>query len=1437
MVKRTRRLLILPLLGLLGLAVVAFALLAPVTRPHAQEDQGVLAGFISRMISSPGSQVSIGDIEGPLSSDAVIRNITVADAQGVYLRIDRVKLVWRRLALLSRRLEIQDLEIGRVEFLRKPTPDPNAPAPAADGPLLPELPLKVEIGKLALAELVLGEPILGVAARFSAAGHATLGQPAEGLNAAFDVRRLDAPGITALKLTFVPTTQQLDLSLQHDEPAGGIVARLAGIPGTPPVKLDVTGAGKLDDWRGRIAFDAGPDINARGDAVLSRDNQIRRLALKLAARVEALLPPAVGAVFAGDTTLDGHLVFGDDGGYAIENFRLGSQLAELVLGGYLTAERQLDVRVTARALPNTGGATTRGQTRLGQLVFNATARGPVTGPTVAGELDLADLATPTLSIGTAKGQLSAAPLTDGSHRYRVGLTGRVEGLGLADPALSEAVGNRVALNLAATIDEHSVADVTDLSATTPNLKLAFVGKSGARVLDGQVQVDVLRLAALSRLAGMRLGGQGYVAATLTGDPVAARVDAVLDGRVTGLTLQQEVLARLAGRQMTLSGKVERRGERLTLNGVTLSGQHVNALLNGSLGEGRVDLRAALVLPDLRQADARLAGAGRAEAQVFGDMLDPDLSLMLAAPDARAMGRPIRDLRITTTVKTAVSTPNIVLSGSGDIDGKPLIADLAAAARAGGFWSLQRLSLKLGSVSADGQGEIAPGNLATGQLTVSAGNLDDLSPLVLTRLSGSLRAAITASVEAGRQRVAIEGDAQRLVAGAATVNILRANLRGEDLYGRPTLNGEATVDRLSFGQENVERINFRAAGTAEATDLTLTAQARGFALAGNGRFTPGTPHRLDLASFSATRAGARIALMQPSTLFIEDGGIRTPRLAVGLQGGEIEVAGKLGATLDATVAARRVPLAAADILAPGTGLRGMLEARATLRGPAARPTGSYEVTLRGLSAPATRNAGLPALDITGRGALEGERATVDARINGGRAIALTVGGSAPLGAGAIDLRVRGTLDAALANAQLAGSGQTARGRLTIDGALRGTAANPDIQGTATIAGGAFTDPLQGVQFTGIEGRITGRGSNIAIERITARAKNGGTVSVTGRVDADPGRGFPADLRITARNAELVSNDIVSLISSLDLAVSGPLSTTPRLSGRMDITTIEVRVPDRLPSTAEPLRDARHLHAPEQTRARLAQIARQRAAATRGRRAPPFNATLDITLDAPGRVFVRGRGMDAELGGQLRLTGTTADTRANGAFELRRGRLSLLTQRFDFTRGRITFAGGDMIPDLDFQAETRAGDVTATIGVTGRANQPEFTLSSVPALPQDEVLSRLLFQRAAAGLSAFQALQLAQAVATLSGSGGSDAFEQMRRALGVDNLDVTTGAGGGAAVGLSRSINERVRLNVRAGAKPENSSVGVDIDLTRRIRIQTEIGADGRAAAGVGAEIEY
>jgi len=122
------RLKVFTLIALLALCGNAFA---------AEEDKGVLANLISRALSSPSMSVSIGAVDGVLSSDASISNIVISDRNGPWLKVDKARLVWNRLALFSRRLEVDQLTIGRMEFLRRPlaseTPPPDTGGPARPG--------------------------------------------------------------------------------------------------------------------------------------------------------------------------------------------------------------------------------------------------------------------------------------------------------------------------------------------------------------------------------------------------------------------------------------------------------------------------------------------------------------------------------------------------------------------------------------------------------------------------------------------------------------------------------------------------------------------------------------------------------------------------------------------------------------------------------------------------------------------------------------------------------------------------------------------------------------------------------------------------------------------------------------------------------------------------------------------------------------------------------------------------------------------------------------------------------------------------------------------------------------------------------------------------------------------------------------------------------
>ncbi|WP_439498773.1 translocation/assembly module TamB domain-containing protein [Bosea sp. (in: a-proteobacteria)] len=1434
-----QRLALLALLLVAGLVVSArFGGFAQ----NAQNDRGVLADLISRALSTPNSQVSIGAVEGALSSDATIRDVVLSDRDGAWLRVDRVRLIWTRTALLLGRLEVDRLEIGKLEVLRKPIPDPAAAATVSDQPILPELPVKVNIAAFQLGELALGEPLLGVPARLGATGAASLGAPSEGLSLRLEARRLDAPGEFTVRLGFVPQTTRLQVAAKVDEPQGGLIARLAGLPDQPPVKLDLNGDGPLDSFRSNLTFTAGETIGAQGSANLSRTGNGRNLALALDARIEGLMPPPVAPVFAGSTRLDGTVGFVDDGAVDVRNLALVSALARLDIRGRYGADKTLDFRVTAGAVPNANGRTVAADAEIGKLAFDATISGPAMGPRVVASLDAADARVPAGELGKLTMRFTATPNgTIGNADTRIALVadGEATGVELADPKFARIVGDRIVFTLRGTGEGQGSAEFETLRLAMSGVEVDYKGRLGNDRVLGQARAVLPDLSRLSALAGRTLSGRSELTADVDGVPRRNLYSAVLDGRAERLGTGEAALDRLLAGTVTLAGRVGTvAGGGVTVGGLKLAGQHVAFTADGGIGPQSSNLRAAVALPDLKRADPRLSGKGDVALQLSGPQNRLDATLNAAIANATALGRPIPRLAIDATIRDLQGALDTRATLAGEIEGKPATGSLQLARLPDDGWNLSALDIAIGSVKLNGNLTLDPAQRAAGHLTLAARNLDDLSALALTKLGGQLDADLKLALVEGRQNLDLEAKGSRINAAGVSLEKLDATVGAADLYGRPAIDALVAVDRAVIAGEPISAIRFESKGGTDASAFTLKANARGFNLNGAGSLVPGDPLRLDIASFEARRDGRRIALANPASLSFPAGGVEIGNLALAIDGGRLSVDGRAGETLDLRVIARDVPLSAARLAAPKLDISGTLNAEAQISGKPDALTGPWQLRIARLVTPETRSAGLPPVEISGNGRLSGRQTSVDASIAAGRGANLTIRGTAPLSAtGALDLAAQGRVDAALANAMIAAQGQRVTGSLALDLRAGGTAAAPRLSGAANFTNGSFTDALQGVRLTGIEARIAANGENLTIERAVARAPNGGTLSASGQVRVDPAAGFPGSIRLQGNRAQLVSSGIVTAVSNLDLELSGPLAQHPRIGGRVDVVSLDVTVPDRLPATLRPVDGIRHVNAKGTAAARLAaQRKAQKPAGKRGGRpAPAFDAVLAITVSAPNRVFIRGRGIDAELGGELRVGGTLASPVLDGGFDMRRGRLSVLSQRLDFSRGRLTFAGG-VIPELDFVAETRASDVTARILVTGPADQPAFAFTSQPELPQDEVLSRLLFARASGSLSPFQALQLAQTAAQFAGGGGDDSFERLRKSLGVDNLDIQVGAGG-PTVGVSRYIGDNVSVGVKAGAKPEDSGVSVGIDVTKRLKIQAETGADGSAAVGVGAEWEY
>jgi translocation and assembly module TamB len=224
-----------------------------------------------------------------------------------------------------------------------------------------------------------------------------------------------------------------------------------------------------------------------------------------------------------------------------------------------------------------------------------------------------------------------------------------------------------------------------------------------------------------------------------------------------------------------------------------------------------------------------------------------------------------------------------------------------------------------------------------------------------------------------------------------------------------------------------------------------------------------------------------------------------------------------------------------------------------------------------------------------------------------------------------------------------------------------------------------------------------------------------------------------------------------------------------------------------------------------------------------------------------VFVRGRGLESEWDGRIAAKGTAADPRLSGTLQIRRGYFDLLDKRFNLRRGVITFSGqSPPNPQIDIEAVAEATDITAIVRIGGDATKPTLALDSEPPLPQDEVLSRLLFNRPVNSITPLQAVQLAAAVNRLAG-GGVGVLDRLRGVLGVDTLDVSGGddANGdaGTTVRAGKYLSEGVYVEGETGTADQSSRARVEVEILPNLSLQAETGADANSGVGIKWKYDY
>lgn len=1362
-------------LGIALVVVIAILGLA-VAWLHTGSGRQFIVNEIGKVAPASGLSVEVGRIEGSVLWSATLFDVKMRDAEGtLFLEVPEVDLNWRPYKFPFTGLDVRDLVLRRGTLYAAPELIPGDP----DAPILPNFDIRVD--RLVVADLRVAEGLLGEERMVD-------------FRAKADIRNgkvlLDADGnlggedTLKLLIDTEPDRNRFDVDLDYRAPAGGFLATMVGAE--QDLRARAIGDGSWERWDGNfVVYQAGDNIGAF--RIYNRDGRYKIVGqARPGGLLEGLPVRALGETvsLAAVGTLENSVL---NGSFAMRAAGInadaegGVDLGENAFNGLELSAELLDPELFGESLTLTGARAT------------ATLDGPFTELSVPHELAIGEMnAGGTILMNVAQ----RGTLTYDGTRYVLPLDLRaarvVSGNAIADPRLVNGrlggtlvlMGNRVRSD--------------NLAVRFPDLRadLALDGNldRGEYQLTGPVEA---RRLSLENLGLIDAGGQIRFR---IGSDSPWTLQADFRGRMPQVT--NATLANIAGEDIRFDGGISLGAEQpIVFRRTRLNASKLSLLLDGRVQGGRTTL----------------AGSGRhvdyGEFSVEAALADdgPRATLVLANPLPAAGLENVRVALEPSENGFRIDTEG--QSMLGPFDG---IVNLVMPEGGPTVIGIERLNVWRTTITGDVT--LAEGG-ASGTLALAGGGIDGTVGLAPSGAGQGFDLAVTAR------------DASFAGPTPLAINQATINARGVFGEGNTTVEGTVRAAGINYGTFFIGRLAANASvenGQGRFDAAIAGRRGSRFAVQLTGDVAP---ERIAVVA-RGDYAGRQIAMPRRAVLLkTEDGGWALQPTQLSFGRGFALAEGRFGGTEPAQgrVNLANMPLSLVDVVAGDLGLGGTISGVIDIgAGSNGGPVGEARVMVDNLTRSGLVLSSRPIdLALVGRLSEESLQARAILRDEGqtrGRLQARIGGLAAPgplsdrIFAGDLfaQLRFDGPADALwrLSTIELI----DITGRMQVAADVTGTLQQPRVRGS--LAGDALRiqSALTGSDLRGVRARGSFSGSRLQLTSFAGNAPNGGRVSGSGFIDLagmSAGRGPQIDLRLALRDAE-----------AMDLANMGGTATGPMrivsdgvggtIAGRLEIREARWRLGTAEAAEQLPNVRTREINLPPDVQIAAAPTA-------------PWRYLIDAS--APSGIEVDGMGLDSEWSANVRLRGTTDDPRIGGEARVvpRQGFYSFAGVRFEITRGVIDFdESGPIDPRIDLVAETEVDDLSVAVSVAGNASRPEISFSSVPALPEEELLARLLYGGSITSLSATDALQLGAALASLRGGGGMDPINQLRTAIGLDRLRIVAADPAldrGTAIALGKNFGRRFYAEIITDGRSYNASE-LEFRVTNWLSLLASINTLGR-----------
>jgi len=235
------------------------------------------------------------------------------------------------------------------------------------------------------------------------------------------------------------------------------------------------------------------------------------------------------------------------------------------------------------------------------------------------------------------------------------------------------------------------------------------------------------------------------------------------------------------------------------------------------------------------------------------------------------------------------------------------------------------------------------------------------------------------------------------------------------------------------------------------------------------------------------------------------------------------------------------------------------------------------------------------------------------------------------------------------------------------------------------------------------------------------------------------------------------------------------------------------------------------------------------------------SLDLAISIADKFYVFGQGIETEWKGKINLTGKVNKPILSGDIVATGGRMDLLGKNFTLAKGEVYFDGSSPIsPIVNVQLGYHAQGLDATVGVSGTLQSPKLELASVPYLPEDEILARILFFSSVSELSAFEKIKLAAMITRLAGFNLNTGIKNSRRGffgldvIRIDSDEANTATNTSAdansddedtiSVELGKYVRKNIYLGVEQGLNNQETVGITSIEIDNNLSVGAKAGTE-------------